>query len=125
MSERPSAALARALKSHPRTPNTSLCACPHCPDPVLSSGELYDALPSHPNAAHRGQPFLETPSLTRSPGQLPHGAVKLLQARIETLPHRSSGITIAGHWPPATARRPGHQVKHSSIPGTHDLPDLS
>jgi hypothetical protein len=44
--------------------------------------------------------------------------VKLLQARIETLPHRSSEITLAGLWPPAPARRPGYQVNNSSIPCT-------
>jgi hypothetical protein len=124
MSEQPSAVLARAFKSHPRTRNISLHACPHCPGRVLSSGELCAARPSHPNASHRGQPFPETPSLTRASGQFPRGVVKLLQARIETLPHRSSEITIAGLRPPATARRPGHQVNHSSIPCTHDLSDL-
>jgi hypothetical protein len=121
---RPPVHRTRAFKSHPRTRNTSLHACPHCPDPVLSSGELCAARPSHPSAGHRGQPFLETPSLTRASGQVPRGAVKLLQARIETLPHWSSGITIVGLRPPATARRPGYQVNHSWIPYTHDLPDL-
>jgi hypothetical protein len=125
MSERPSIELAHIFKSHPRTRNTSLHACPHCLDPVLSSSKLCAARPSHPNAGHRGQPFLETPSLTRASGQLPRGAVKLLQAKFETLPHRSSGIPIVGLRPPATARRSGHQVNHSSIPCTHDLPDLS
>jgi hypothetical protein len=115
---------ARAFKSHPRTRNTSLHACPHCPGPVLSSGKLCAARPSHPNAGHHDQPFLETPSLTRALGQLPRGAVKLLQARIETLPHRNNEITIAGLRLPATARRPGYQVNHSTIPCSHDLPDL-
>jgi hypothetical protein len=81
---RPPVHRARAFKSHPRTRNTSLHACPHCPGLVLSTGELCAARPSHPNADHHGQPLLETPSLTRAPGQLPRGAVKLPQARIDT-----------------------------------------
>jgi hypothetical protein len=123
-SEQPSVVLARAFKSHPRTRNTSPRAFPHCPGLVLSSGELCAARPSHPNDGHRDQPFLEIPSLTRASRQFPRGAVKLPQARIDTLPHRNSGITIAGLRPPATARRPGHQVNHSLIPCTHGFPDL-
>jgi hypothetical protein len=97
---------------------------PRCPDPVLSSGELCTARPSHLSTGHRNQPFLETPSLTRAPGQCPHGAVKLLQARIKALPHRNSEITVAGLRPPATTHRSSYQVNNSSIPCTYDFPDL-
>jgi hypothetical protein len=68
MSEQPLAELVRAFKSHPLTRNTSLHACPHCPNPILSSVELCAAHLSHPNDDHRGQPFLEISSLwTASP----------------------------------------------------------
>jgi hypothetical protein len=55
VSEQPSAELARALKDHPRARHTSLHACSHCPDPVLSSGELYAASQATRALGHRGQ----------------------------------------------------------------------
>jgi hypothetical protein len=62
----PSVVLARVLKDHPWTRHTSLFAYLGRPDPVLSSGELCAARPSHPSAAQCDQPFPETPSLTRA-----------------------------------------------------------
>jgi hypothetical protein len=124
MSEPPSTELTCALKDHPRTHSTPLHAYRCWLDPVLSSGELCAARPSHLSVGHHGQPFLETPSLTRASRQCPRGAVKLLQARIEALPHWNNEITVDGLWPPATASRPSYQVNHSSMPCAYDFPDL-
>jgi hypothetical protein len=79
--------------------------------------------PSLPEHGHCGQSFPSTPSLALAPGRLPREAVKLPQAWAKTLHHRRSGITLAGHRPPATARRPSYQVSHSSILRAHAFPD--
>jgi hypothetical protein len=50
--------------------------------------------------------FSVNPSHALAPGQLPREAVKLLQAWAKALPHRRSGITLAGlrHPPPCVNR---------------------
>jgi hypothetical protein len=55
MSEQPLVELAHALKDHPRTRHTSLHACPRCPNPVLSSGELCAARQATRALGRRGQ----------------------------------------------------------------------
>jgi hypothetical protein len=58
----------RAFKGHPRTRNTSLHACSHCPSQVSRALD------------HRVQLFPMTPNLALAPGQLPRGTEKLSQA---------------------------------------------
>jgi hypothetical protein len=70
----------RAFKGHPRTCNTSLRACPHCPSPVLGSSELCAARQATQVLGRRGQLIPTTPCLTLAPGRLPQEAEKLSQA---------------------------------------------
>jgi hypothetical protein len=113
-----------AFKSHPRTCNTLLRACPDCPGPVLSSDELCAARQATRALGHHGQPFPTTPSLALAPRRLPREVEKLSQASAEALPHRKSVRNLTGLRSTATARRPGHSVSHFSIPCTHTLTDF-
>ena len=109
----PSTVLARALKDHPRTRLTSLLAYPT--DQTLSLAPVSSAPPARATRAPATATshFQRPPSLTRASGKLPREAVKLVQARIEALPHRDSKITVARLRPPTTARRLSYQVSHS------------